>query len=281
MGFYARELPFAVLGRLLGSRVVIHMHGGDVKGFLGGRMACRLLRWITKSGKVVALTDEVGRAASIALGMEKVITIGNPAERVDITRRGRRANRHTHITALHVGNQTEAKGTFDLIEVSRYYPDIHFRFVGPISAFTREHLTRVSVPGNCAFLGVKTGAALQEEYNQATIFVLPSHEEGAPLALLEALATGLPCVVTNVGSMPDMISLGGKRAGTVVPFLHAPAPARQRIERLGEALAKTVASPENLRDMEVLADEIARLKHSPQKVFAELARAFEASEGLR
>lgn len=44
--------------------------------------------------------------------------------------------------------------------------------------------------------------------NMADVFVLPSVEESLPLALLEALQVGLPCVVSRVGDMPLWVTHG-------------------------------------------------------------------------
>jgi glycosyltransferase involved in cell wall biosynthesis len=45
-------------------------------------------------------------------------------------------------------------------------------------------------------------------YHAAELFVLPSHSEGSPLVILEALAAGLPIVGTCVGGVPEVLSDG-------------------------------------------------------------------------
>jgi len=60
--------------------------------------------------------------------------------------------------------------------------------------------------------------AMPAVYRDADVFCLPSHGEGLPNALLEAMASGLPCVVTPVGAVPEVIQGEGGR----VALLAAP-----------------------------------------------------------
>ena len=80
---------------------------------------------------------------------------------------------------------------------------------------------------------------------QLDVFVLSSRSEGFPLALIEALASGLPCIATSVGGIPELL---GEEDGVIVPpespeaLVRAmeemfSASARARYARAGPAIA--------------------------------------------
>ena len=53
------------------------------------------------------------------------------------------------------------------------------------------------------------------ELLDSSLFVLPSHAEGLPVALLEAMALGVPCIATDVGAVTDLLE--NDHAGILVP----------------------------------------------------------------
>ena len=69
------------------------------------------------------------------------------------------------------------------------------------------------------FMGWLPTAELHGLLARADIFVLPSHHEGLPNAMIEAMAAGLPVIVTPVGGIPDVIT--DRQNGLIVPVNHA------------------------------------------------------------
>jgi glycosyltransferase involved in cell wall biosynthesis len=49
------------------------------------------------------------------------------------------------------------------------------------------------------------GNAVRAELDRADLFILPSHQEGLPRAMVEAMARALPCIGSTVGGIPELL----------------------------------------------------------------------------
>ena len=95
----------------------------------------------------------------------------------------------------------------------------------------RQSAESLGLAGAVHFLGPRPD--VPDLLNAMDIFVLPSYSEGVSLALLEAMAAGLPVVATAVGGLPEVVTDG--ETGLLIPPRDAGA--------LAGALARLLTDP--------------------------------------
>ena len=213
-----------------------------------------------------ALLSELDKRGVLESGKATVIYNG-----IDVSRYGRSAGSSLRQrlgldskTALvgALGNLHPAKGYEYLVDaaarVTSTGVDAHFVVAGNINQQVYSALQRRLIDAGCAnhvtFIGFVNDAA--DFLSQLDVFVLASISEGLSIATLEAMATGLPSVVTRCGG-PEEIVNAGKDALVVDPsdseqlaraillLLEDSAKA----EQLGRAATKSVSSRFSVEEM--------------------------------
>jgi glycosyltransferase involved in cell wall biosynthesis len=124
--------------------------------------------------------------------------------------------------ALAVGRLSEEKGHVDLIKtldvLRKSYPGLGPKLLlvgeGPEHDRIETAARATGLSKQLIFVGHT--AEVHKYYAIADIVVLPSHSEGSPNVLLEAMAAGLPVVANAVGGIPEIAS-SGKNALLVAP----------------------------------------------------------------
>jgi glycosyltransferase involved in cell wall biosynthesis len=84
---------------------------------------------------------------------------------------------------------------------------------GPLKPELEKQAGKIQCKDSIHFLGYRTN--VESLLRGIDVFVLSSIAEGMPRAILEAMAAGVPCVATEVGGIPEIISDGD--AGFLVP----------------------------------------------------------------
>lgn len=79
---------------------------------------------------------------------------------------------------------------------------------GPLAAKLKELTSQLSLENHVRFLGQLNQDKMLAEYQHSDIFVLPSASEGMPMVVLEAMACGLPIIISNFSSADELVING-------------------------------------------------------------------------
>jgi glycosyltransferase involved in cell wall biosynthesis len=196
---------------------IIHLHSSGFVGFYDNSSKYKkgkIRELLTECGCVVALGDEwehrVKRIAPNANVCVMNNTVALPAEVVDVSK--------TPVSFLYLGVLVKRKGVIDLLKTVAKLKDTGvldehsavFNIGGTgeceaeLKTFVEEHKLNDCVQ----FLGWIDGEEKKKQLLNNEILVLPSYNEGLPIAILEALSYGMPIVATNVGSVAEAVHNG-------------------------------------------------------------------------
>jgi glycosyltransferase involved in cell wall biosynthesis len=111
---------------------------------------------------------------------------------------------------LCVGRLSREKGHLDLVEALARVTHLQWHLVvageGPERPKIEAALERHRLQDRVTLVGLQ--ANIQRYYAIADLLVMPSHSEGSPNALLEAMIAGVPIVATAVGGIPEIVTDG-------------------------------------------------------------------------
>ena len=114
---------------------------------------------------------------------------------------------------LFVGRLIREKGIFDLLDaLSHLKTFIAFHLLvagdGPQAEQIQKYLTSLGLAEHVTLAGHLEATELEMAYHTATIFVLPTWNEGFPTVIAEAMNAGLPIVTTPIRGMADHLQEG-------------------------------------------------------------------------
>ncbi len=139
-------------------------------------------------------------------------------------------------------------------------PDTHFVFVGdgPLAPQLRETISRAQLADRVHLAGLRRDVA--SVLNDMDVLVSSSHSEAMPLAVMEAMASGLPVVATRVGGVPDMIDQA-ESGWLVAPndFEDIASRLQQVLGTPGELARMSAAARRRAVDKMSLADTVGRM----------------------
>jgi glycosyltransferase involved in cell wall biosynthesis len=115
------------------------------------------------------------------------------------------------LNLLFVGRLVKSKGIYEALNAVEYISKhmngyIYLKYVGDGIEKNRLASTiRKKGLDNIAITGLLVGDALNNEYRNSDLLILPSYSEGFPYAMIEAFQAGLPIIGTPTGALADYI----------------------------------------------------------------------------
>jgi glycosyltransferase involved in cell wall biosynthesis len=233
------------------------------------------------TARVVAVGESVANSHQQRLGRHVIETVANAVPGADAAlapgqRRALRreltgdADRHV---VMCVGRMVPQKALPDLLKAFalalREHPRAALVLVGdgPERPVVESEIGLLGLGSAVTLLGNRKDVS--RLLGAADLFVTASHWEGTPLAVLEAMAAGVPVIGTDVGEVPFLLRAG---RGQVVP------PGRP--ELLGRAISRVLSDPERLARMGLAGATYVRDCHSTEGWVDHLGRIYDEVAGL-
>lgn len=235
-----RDSVIIFTAKLMGKRAIAHYRGSSFRNLY--EQYSKTFRWLIR--RALRRTDAVIVQAEILKDLFDGLV---PRQRIHVLYNGLPTNGYhaAHppsqkpFTLLFMGHVAFSKGFYELIlayQQLRRHHQVRLLFAGEIefagdrrkaiTAFlsgparrffdkNAELIERVITDfvehagqHDAEYLGVISGEAKTRAFAEADVFVLPSYTEGFSMSVLEAMAHGLPVVVTPVGALPEVITEG-------------------------------------------------------------------------
>ncbi len=278
---FPRKALAVGIARAGGRRVVLQVHGSSFRtairrSGLRGAAARRCFGLVARGADaVVAATPAWADELERTLGLEHVHVVPNAADVTSLIAVPREAPQHQ--TVLFLGRLERAKGVFELVDaiakLRRERPGLRLVLAGrgrDELALT-ELVSERGLVDAVELTGWVDGEDKRRLLAGATCLALPSYAEGLPLAVLEAMLSGVPVVATRVGGIPEA-ARDGDEALLVTPG---------DVAELAEALGRVL-------DDERLAARLARAarkraleKYHPDQVAGAIGAVYADVLGLQ
>ncbi len=238
-----------LIERRFGIPFVVSLRGADVPGFSEKYdtfylFAKPLVRFLWRRARAVVPNSVGIRALAHKTSPEQPMQIIENGVDTATFSPANEAQVSTPIVFLSTSRLTPRKGIHFLIEafalaLKETEIPLELRLIGEgeQKPLLEARVTELGISDRVVFLGRIAHEKLTEHYRQAHVFVLPSKNEGMSNSALEALACGLPLMVSGTGGMQELVT-DGENGCFIDP---------ENTEAFAHALSSLATSPERLR----------------------------------
>lgn len=214
IGFRVRDVLFLLLCNKLGLRTILHIHGSLIDGLFGRSYLSKT--WATAG---IRAANEVVVLDIRTQETIRELTTRTP-RKIPNFLVGPSAHHHSAPGTgeiLYVGRVSKEKGSDVLERIGRSLTGgRRLTVVGPIDPSIEESFRKSCVDTNVILLGEVAPKVVVDCMKVSDLLILPSHHEGFPMVVLEAMSLGLPVAAADVGACREMLEDGEEPAAGVI-----------------------------------------------------------------
>ncbi|MCK4798084.1 MAG: glycosyltransferase family 4 protein [Spirochaetes bacterium] len=208
-------IPCGYIAMKLKLPYIVSLRGSDVPSYnkrfkiFDKFIFKRLNKKIWNNAKLVIANSQGLRELALQSSPAQDISVIYNGVNVDEFKQVKKNKINKKITLISTGRLIQRKGYEYLIRALKDLDDIQLNLIG--DGDIKSHLEGLSKKLNVDvnFVGKKNHNEIKKYLQQADIFILPSLNEGMSNSALEAMACGLPIVVTDVGGSKELINHNG------------------------------------------------------------------------
>ena len=243
-------IPCGFVAMKLKLPYIVSLRGSDVPGYnqrfalMDRLIFARLSRTVWKRAKRVIANSQ---------GLKDLAQKNSPDQPIEIIPNGvdaesflvrKKFMNNGRLKVLSVGRLIPRKGMVYLVQAIKGMQNVSLNIVG--DGPLRNDLQNASVGMDVNFLGTLSHDELKNLYSEHDVFVLPSLNEGMSNTVLEAMASGLPVIITDTGGTKELVNGNG----FVIPRVDSCA--------LKESIARFISEPSSLNTMGRKSREISQ-----------------------
>jgi glycosyltransferase involved in cell wall biosynthesis len=159
------------------------------------------------------------------------------------------------------------------VKVAQQREDVSLMLLsgGSQSALIRNILLGGGVMDRVTFPGFIRNDDLPRFYHMADLYISASHVDGSSVSLMEALASGLPCAVSDIPANKEWVTDGVN--GWIFPD--------GDVDALADIVLKAIEKRDSLAEISVIARKAAEERADWKRNFRKLVRAYELTQNLR
>ena len=212
MSAYIYTLPWIFLKR---KKILHTIHNRPIYEFSSKLRSNIKILYRMNKAVPIAISDTIAKEAKdlYKIKEDQIEVIYNPVDISKYNKSSIKKKKSDPVTFINVARFTDVKNQSLLIDaiskVREQINDVKLLLVG--DGELRNAVERKVVQNGLSDIVEFTGNIpnVAEKLSSADVFVLPSRYEGLPLTILEAMASGLPIIATNVGGVPDIVKDNG------------------------------------------------------------------------